>query len=54
MVKFKFEIYKCVLLFLQGDLQEKLNKLESESENEGGSRHFGKFSYWHFSKEENA
>ena len=49
MVKLEFEIYNCefcsFLLFLQGEFQEKLNKLESESENEGGSRHFGKFSY---------
>ena len=30
------------MLFLQGEFQEKLNKLESESENEGGSRHFVK------------
>ena len=58
MVKFEFEIYNCefcsFLLFLQGEFQEKLNKLESESENEGRGWHFGKFSYWHFSKEESA
>ena len=39
MVKFEFEIYNCdfcsFLLFLQGEFQEKLNKFESESENEG-------------------
>ena len=38
MVKFEFEIYNCefclFLLFLQGEFQEKLNKLESESGNE--------------------
>ena len=49
MVKFEFEIYNCefcsFLLFLQGEFQEKVNKLESESENEGQGRHFGKFSY---------
>ena len=58
MVKFEFEIYNCefssFLLFLQGEFQEKLNKLENESWNEGGSRHFGKFSNWHFSEEESA
>ena len=53
-VKTIFEISKYFLIFLQGEFQEKLNKLESESENEGRGRHFGKFSYWHFSKEENA
>ena len=40
MVKFEFEIYKCefcsFLLFLQGEFQEKLNKLESESESMKG------------------
>jgi len=49
MVKFEFEIHNCefcsFLLFLQGEFQEKVNKLESESENEGQGRHFGKFSY---------
>ena len=49
MVKFEFEIYNCefcsFLLILQGEFQEKVNKLESESENEGQGRHFGKFSY---------
>ena len=49
MVKFEFEINNCefcsCLLFLQGEFQEKLKKLESESENEGRGRHFGKFSY---------
>ena len=46
-VKFAFDIYKCelcsYLLFLQGEFEEKLNKLESESENEGGSSNFAKF-----------
>ena len=43
-MNFTFEIYKCefcsFLLFLQGNFQEKLNKLESESENEGGCSNF--------------
>ena len=55
MVKFEFEIYKCkfgyFLLFLQGEFQEKLNKLESESENEGGSSNFGRFINFQFSTE---
>ena len=55
---FEFEIYnyefRSFLLFLQGEFQEKLKKLESKSENEGRGRNFGKFSYCHFSKEEGA
>ena len=58
MVKFEFEIYNCefcsFLLFFQGEFQEKVIKLESESENEGWGTHFGKFSYRHFSKKEGA
>ena len=55
MVKFEFEIYNCefcsFLLFLQGEFQEKVNKLESESENEGRGSYFGRFSYFPFCQE---
>ena len=37
-----------IFVVLQGEFQEKLNKLESESENEGGSSNFGRFSYFQF------
>ena len=54
-VNFTFEIYKCefcsFLLFLQGNFQEKLNKLESESENKGGSYNFGRFLNFQFTTE---
>ena len=38
-------------MFLHGEFQEKLNKLESESENEGGSSNFGRFINFQFSTE---
>ena len=54
-MNFTFEIYKCefcsFLLFLQGNFQEKLNKLESESENKGGSFNFGRFLNFQFTTE---
>ena len=54
-MNFTFEIYKCefcsFLLFLQGNFQEKLNKLESESENKGGSYNFGRFLNFQFTTE---
>ena len=37
-----------IFVVLQGEFQEKLNKLESESEKEVRGRHFGKFSYFSF------
>ena len=54
-VKFAFEIYKCefcsFLQFLQGELKEKVNKLEIESESEGGSSNFGQFLNFQFTTE---
>ena len=37
-----------IFVVLQGEFQEKLNKLESESEKEGRGRHLSKFSYFPF------
>ena len=46
-----FEIFKYSLNILQGEFQEKLNKLESESGNEGGSIYFGQFLNFQFTTE---
>ena len=40
-----------IFLFLQGNFQEKLNKLESESGTEGGSSYFGQFLNFQFTAE---
>ena len=46
MVKKNFEIMIIIfVVFTRGIPEKKLNKLESESENEGRGRLFGKFSY---------
>jgi len=51
LLKWIFEIFKYSLNILQGEFQEKLNKLESESGNEGGSSYFGQFLNFQFTTE---
>ena len=40
-----------IFVVLQGEFQEKLNKLESESENEGGISYVGQYLNFQFTTE---